>query len=370
MEDDKQVIDLFSGVGGFSLGFERTGFSISLAVDNSAEAVSTYQRNFPKTTVKNLDLSEVGPRGLREGSEGVTENVDVVIGGPPCQGFSLMGKRNTDDERNNLLIDFANHIKELSPDYFVMENVAGLKSGEARGYLDKFIKSVRDGGYEIVEPGKILDAADFGIPQRRSRLFVLGYLSELQEPDYPSVSKSDIGSWDAIKDLPNEPKESDISDGIYTGYLGEPSQYVSNLNAWDPFSENLPNGLTGLEPVDHEERVRERFDDVESGERDKVSRYHRLKKSEPSVTLRAGSDRDRGTHTAARPIHPVAPRVITVREAARLQSFPDWFQFHDTKYYGMRQIGNSVPPLLAKKIGGKIMNALENTSRSRRATNR
>lgn len=357
MSDYQPVtVDLFSGVGGFSLGFEVAGFSVNVAIDNSEPAVNTYRRNFPNTTVKELDLSDSSSREILDGTGLDESNVDVVIGGPPCQGFSVMGKRDPDDERNRLLLDFAEYIVSFSPDYFVMENVEGLASGDARSYLDEFLDRVGDTGYEKVEPVRVLNAANFGVPQNRNRLIIIGYKSGVPKPSYPDEEEK-VDSWDAIQDLPLEPEDSEIVDGVYQGEIGSPSEYVEKINSWSPKSDQLPDGLTGLEPVDHEQRVRDRFDTVEPGSRDEISRYHRLHKKEPSMTLRAGSSRDRGTHTAARPIHPEAPRVITVREAARIQSFPDWFQFHDTKYYGMRHIGNSVPPLLAKKVGETILKA-------------
>ena len=139
--------------------------------------------------------------------------------------------------------------------------------------------------------------------------------------------------------------------------MGSKSRYIHELNSWEKTHNESINGLSGCSPVEHQEHVRERYDSVKPGERDEVSHFERLKLGGKSPTLRAGSNKSRGTHTGARPIHPIAPRVITVRESARLQSFPDWFQFHETKYYGIRQVGNSVPPLLAKQIAGEVRRA-------------
>jgi len=349
-----KVIDLFSGVGGFSLGFAQSGFEVELAVDSNEPTIETYQRNFSNTNTKEADLSEVDIIDILSEENIDKDSIDVVIGGPPCQGFSVMGKQKEDDERNKLLLDFARHVIDISPDYFVLENVPGLMSEIGNEYLSEFLSVIENQGYSVVKDIEKLNARNFGVPQDRERVIVIGYKNEVPEPSYPTPTGPEVNSWKAIRDLPTNLTEVPLEEGVYRGNLGEPSEYVKKINSTKPFAEDLPNGISGLEPVDHTEKVRERFSKVEPGEVDEVSRYPRLKKDEPSNTLRAGSSRSRGTHTPARPIHPVAPRCITVREAARLQSFPDWFQFHPTKYYGLRQIGNSVPPLVAKNIAQEI----------------
>lgn len=354
------VVDLYCGVGGFSLGFHVAGLPADVAVDKDETTISTYQNNFPDTEAKNLDLGGCTSEDILSGTEVTANDIDVVIGGPPCQGFSVMGKRDMDDERNDLLLSFADHILELEPDYFVMENVDGLLSGDARDYLDRFLKKIRDGGYDVQEPIQVLNAADYGIPQSRKRLFLLGFQTGLPEPDYPEIPDFDVDVEAAFRDLPSDLYNADLDGGEFKGQLSDPSEYMETLNSWPPTGNGIPEGITGLKPVNHKEEIRERYDKVQPGTYEEISRYYRLENSGKSTTLRAGSARDRGTHTAARPIHPIEPRVITVREAARLQSFPDWFQFHETKYYGMRQIGNSVPPLLAAHIGENLKPLLEN----------
>jgi len=266
----------------------------------------------------------------------------------------VMGKQKEDDERNKLLLDFARHVLVISPKYFALENVPGLMSEVGENYLNEFLDAVQAGGYSIVRKIQKLNAKEFGVPQDRERVIIIGYKDGLPEPAYPEPSGTEVGSWEAIKDLPNNPENISLQDGVYKETLGDVSDYVEKINSEEPLADDVVDGISGLEPVNHTEEVRKRFEDVKPGEVDNVSRYPRLEKSEPSNTLRAGSSRNRGTHTPARPIHPIAPRCITVREAARLQSFPDWFQFHPTKYHGLRQIGNSVPPLVAKNIATQI----------------
>lgn len=352
-----KVFDLFSGVGGFSLGFAQAGFDVAMAIDNNETTVETYRRNFPTTNAVCYDLSEPLDDSIFADSKTNKQEVDVVVGGPPCQGFSVMGKQDPDDERNELLLMFAGHIEDLDPEYFVLENVPGLISATGEDYLQMFLDRIDSAGYEVIDPIKKLNAADYGVPQNRERVVVIGYRQGNPEPDYPDPRDITVGVWKALKDLPEDIEQLELEDGEYSGELGEPSEYVQEINSWTPTEIPNESSLTGLDPVNHNQEVRERFSKVEPGNIDEVSRFQRLAKDAPSNTLRAGSSPDRGTHTAARPIHPVEPRCITVREAARLQSFPDWFQFHKTKYHGMRQIGNSVPPLMARSIAEEVLSA-------------
>lgn len=349
------VVDLFSGVGGFSLGLQAAGYSVEVAVDSDETILGTYQNNFPDTVTKCLDLSEVESDRILEDTGLKKSDVDVVVGGPPCQGFSVIGNREEDDERNDLLPTYADHLVNLEPDYFVLENVDGLLSGHARDYLNDFLETVKDHGYSVKEPIEVLNAVDYGVPQNRKRLFVLGYKSDLPEPKYPEETENKVAVEEAFQDLPSYLDDVEIVDGTLTGTRCKASDYVREINSWEDEAGRSIENLTSFDPVDHEQRIRDRYDEVKPGSYDEVSNYYRLDPSKPSSTLRAGSSKSRGTHTAARPIHPVAPRVITVREAARLQSFPDWFQFHHTKYYSLREIGNSVPPLISKQIGERLI---------------
>lgn len=354
-----KVVDLFSGVGGFSLGFEQAGFDVALAIDDHEITLDTYKKNFPETTAEQLDLADASRREILDLLPVGKEEIDVVIGGPPCQGFSFMGNQDPDDPRNELLERFGEHVVSINPDYFVAENVTGLLSDVGKEYLSRFMEIVNSGGYNVVRPVRTLDAANFGVPQNRERVIILGYKSGIAPPQYPDSSVHDNSVSDALGDLPDSLLSANIDNGVYRDGLDDPSEYVVELNGWRNTPENT-DGITGLEPVSHTDRVRNRFATVEPGESDDVSHFHRLHPEEKSNTLRAGSSRDRGTHTPARPIHPSAPRCITVREAARLQSFPDWFEFHQTKYHGLRQIGNSVPPLLAKHIGEELISHISN----------
>jgi DNA (cytosine-5)-methyltransferase 1 len=355
MSNVLRAVDIFAGVGGMSLGFELAGFDVVAAVDNNEINVQTYKVNFPNARCIKADIGELTASALREKAE-FDHEVDVLFGGPPCQGFSLIGKRRAEDPRNELLIHFARLLKELSPKYFVVENVAGLLIGDARKTLDRFIREVKSAGYAIVEPLQVLDAQDFGVPQRRRRLFVLGHKSDLPAPEYPKGGRARVSVWDAIGDLACvDTYADDLHSDIYSGRLGKPSKYAAKLRLT---GDAKVTDLSGCARSLHGTKTVKRFTATEQGSREPISKFDRLTKAGAALTLRAGTGPENGSFMAPRPIHPVHPRCITVREAARLHSFPDFFQFDGTKWHGFRQVGNSVPPLLARAVAATIRKAL------------
>jgi len=351
------AIDLFCGAGGFSLGFKDAGFDMLVSVDLYDEAIEVYQNNLPDANAVNADLTEYPPDKLVSGLETKKDGIDVIIGGPPCQGFSVMGKQDPNDERSGLLLRFAYYIEELSPEYFVMENVPGLLTEKSSSYLDSFIDRVESAGYSIVSPIKSVDASNYGVPQKRERVIVIGHKLSNPAPEYPKPVQETVTVESAFAGIPSDIEEVQLDNGVYRGELDYESSYVEEINSMMGHNPSI-DSLSGLNPVNHSESVRDRFSEVEQGGKDPVSQFPRLDPAGTSPTLRAGSGSDRGTHTPARPIHPFENRCITVREAARLQSFPDWYEFHDTKYHSLRQIGNSVPPLLARAIGESLMQVL------------
>lgn len=347
-------VDLFAGVGGMSLGFENAGINVAVAVDADDVHTQVHLANFPHSKFICSDITTLNSEEIKQVSGG---QIHVLFGGPPCQGFSMIGKRETNDPRNELIFEFLAMIKKLQPYYFVIENVKGMLQGKAISYLHDFVKRIEKLDYLVVKPIRVLDASDFGIPQRRERVFILGYAKGLPPPSYPeplTASGSKITVWDALSDLPNidEYPELLISN-VFKGQLGEPSLYAALLR------DETMKGLSGCLRTIHTPETQKRFSGVAPGQVDTVSRFYRLKKDGLSPTLRAGTGKDRGSFMAARPIHPVYERCISVREAARLHSFPDWFQFHPTKWHGFRQIGNSVPPFLAREVAKKIVEALK-----------
>ena len=367
-------IDLFCGVGGMSLGFEQAGFDVRAAFDVDAINVETYARNFPSGHVIQQDLTRASGRELLRQANLSQGQLDVLFGGPPCQGFSVGGRRVTDDPRNRLLGDFARLVAVMRPKYFVLENVQGLLYKHAAHALALFLGVIADAGYSVVTPITALNAADFGVPQRRHRTFVLGYKRSLAPPAYPKrrglVDKNGREYFpcvsDALRDLFHLDRVKYLWDwDVYFGPLGRPSSYAQLMRASprDPDCKNRRSptpvrGLTGCIRTHHASDSIRRFASTRPGSVEQISRYLRLDPNGVAPTIRAGTGPDRGSHTAPRPIHPKVPRCITVREAARLHSFPDWFQFHETRWHAFRQIGNSVPPLMALRIAEAVISRL------------
>jgi len=367
-------VDLFCGAGGMSLGFEQAGFDVVAAFDVEAWNIATHKKNFPKTKAVALDLAKVSGKTLREHARLGNRTIDVVFGGPPCQGFSVGGKRDLDDERNLLVYEFARLVRELRPRYFVMENVRGLLLEPVRPVLESFVRRIKRAGYAVVEPIVPLDAANFGVPQRRLRTFVLGYRKDLPAPRYPAAKAcvNESGQTyrpvvrDAIADLPEVESHEELWDtDVFMGELDEGSHYARVLRGLirDRADHSYPrrvvtNRLTGCFRTKHSRETRKRFAATPPGGAEPVSRYIRLDLDAVAPTIRAGTGTDHGSHTAPRPIHPTTPRCITPREAARLHSFPDWFEFHGTRWHDFRQIGNALPPLLARAVASQILELL------------
>ncbi|NJM74728.1 MAG: DNA cytosine methyltransferase [Acaryochloridaceae cyanobacterium RU_4_10] len=371
-------IDLFAGAGGMSLGFEQAGFDVVAAVEIDPVHSAIHKFNFPDCAVIPNSIKELTGKAIREASGIGQRKVDVVFGGPPCQGFSLIGGRAIDDPRNSLVVDFVRIVSELDASYFLFENVKGLTIGKHRKFLEEVIAAFDRAGYEVLLPWKVLNAADYGVPQDRQRLFLLGVKKGKSLPDYPKPthcrpksSNKDLPPsptcQDALDDLPNAEdfKTLLFSDEVQTKAWGKPSSYARMMRCLDDegwgFSYRRdwnPPVLTCSRRTEHTEISKRRFSATEPGSVEPISRFFRLPARGLSNTLRAGTDSARGAFTSPRPIHYAYPRCITVREMARLHGFPDWFRFHATKWHGARQIGNAVPPPLAKAIATQIVAAL------------
>lgn len=357
------AIDLFCGAGGMSLGFQSAGFNVAAAFDKNPRCVAAYNANFPGTSAIISDLGTTSGKDLRSLAKIGNKHIDVVFGGPPCGGFSVAGQRDPADPRNKLFVHFAEIVSSLMPSYFVVENVRGLVIGEAAKVLDQFRKVVEKAGYVVVWPVKVINAADYGVPQNRERVIILGAKKTLTLPEYPFAStpadgKDRITVREAIGDLSLIERHMEKIEGDeYRGPLGNPSRYARALRTPAPFAEpskakKRANGhvLTGCLRVQHSDESTRRFKKTAPGTREATSHFYRLAYDGLAPTLRAGTDLEHGKFTAVRPIHPEHDRCITVREAARLHSFPDWFQFHPTKWHGCMQIGNAVPPFLANAV--------------------
>lgn len=360
-------IDLFAGAGGLSLGFEQAGFDIAAAVEIDPIHCATHEYNFPNCKTICASVTDIGGSEIRRLAGLGDREVDVVFGGAPCQGFSLIGKRALDDPRNQLVFHYVRIVAELKPKYCVFENVKGLTLGKHAAFLKELILALGEAGYDVTLPYRVLNAADYGVPQDRKRLFLLGTRRGLKPLDYPEPVEKRVTVNEAIGDLPDANSFPELigSDAVRAEWNTE-STYAKQLRCLqnDPgnfgyardFDRDL---LTSSLRTEHTILSQERFQATEAGKTEPISRFRKLPPDGLCNTLRAGTDSARGAFTSPRPIHPHLPRVITVREAARLHSFPDWFRFHATKWHGFRQIGNSVPPLLGRAIASSIIRALE-----------
>jgi DNA (cytosine-5)-methyltransferase 1 len=377
-------VDLFAGAGGMSLGFEQAGFDVAAAVEYDPVHCGVHEFNFPECAAICRSVPDIDGALIRSGSRIGNTDVDVVFGGAPCQGFSLIGKRALDDPRNSLVYHFVRLVADLRAKYFVFENVRGLTIGRQRFFLEEIIAEFRANGYRVVENYQVLNSAHYGVPQDRQRLFLLGACKGCPLPDYPppthlppkNAAKPDSlflrrtpTVWDALGDLPEAEDYDELLQRDWVRARFKPaSEYTAPLRGQeqDPDEYSVrrefdPSLLTSSLRTIHTALSRRRFAETPHGEIEPVSRFHKLDPNGISNTLRAGTASDHGAFTSPRPIHPFSPRCITVREAARLHSYPDWFRFHVTKWHGFRQIGNSVPPLLARAVAAKVREVLDAT---------
>lgn len=360
------LLDLFSGCGGFSLGAELAGFHSLAAVDIDATLQSGFKKNFPRTKTLQADVSQIRrPDWTQLIGQA---RPDGIIGGPPCQGFSRIGKRSKDDPRNTLIDHFYRHVEELSPKFFIMENVEGLLDEGNRQVLDSAIERV-SARYRVIGP-LIVNAADFGAATNRKRVIVVGY--DPQECDsfdaeYLLGFNGALATVkDAIFDLPNPVAQ--VKGPAEYGWATYPkaptmlSAYATALRkmpreglGWQYALDQLNVGqVSGLFETVHSSEVAIRYKNTLGGTTEKISRSYKLQWSGLSPTLRAGTGSEKGSFQAVRPLHPEQNRVITVREAARIQGFPDWFVFHPTKWHSFRMIGNSVSPFVSFELLSKI----------------
>lgn len=365
------AIDLFAGCGGMSLGLEAAGFDIVGSVEIDPIHALVHHFNFPYGVTLCQDISQLKSRDLlaQIGERGIKGEIDLIAGGPPCQGFSMMGKRQIDDPRNQLVFEYLRIIQEIRPKYFVFENVAGIIAGKHKQFLDSLVSRFEDIDYCITKPIRVIDASFYGAPQKRKRLIIIGSRKDVVPVTYPQSicgenrKKSFTTVSQAISDLAAVPVYKGKDKGIAAtrlDYSGFRNNFATSGGGnfrlcHRRFSQNIVWGHLGSR---HNETSIVRFSKTTPGKVEKISRFLKLDPDGLSNTLRAGTPSARGAHTAPRPIHYQEPRCISVREAARLHTFPDWFQFHRTIWHGFREIGNAVIPILAKNIGDEIINAL------------
>lgn len=348
-----KVIDLFLGVGGMSFGFEQMGFDVVFANEYDSSIAEAYKINHPNTNMLVADITTVD---LEKTFSRYSGEIDVVIGGPPCQGFSQKGQRKTiHDERNFLFKFFVRVVEKVRPKYFVMENVPNLLTAERGYFKNELEKLFNDMGYEL-NMG-VLNASDYGVPQNRRRAIIIGKQGDVA-PSLPTPQEGKVTIWDAISDLAylNSGEGSEKQEyrnppqSSYQETLRKESTILYNHVATNHSTLALER-LSLIPPNSGKEVLPEKHltKSIYSGT------WTRMRKDEISVTITTRFD----TPSSGKFTHPFLNRAITVREAARIQSFPDSFYFVGTKGSQMKQVGNAVPPLLAKAIARVIMNDIE-----------
>jgi DNA (cytosine-5)-methyltransferase 1 len=342
-----RVIDLFSGCGGMSYGFEQTGrFDIAAGIDNWQDSLVTFSNNHKSAAVLNLDLANFQPLDIERITGG---DIDVIIGGPPCQGFSISGKRDPNDPRNKLYSGFVKTVEHFQPKAFILENVPNLVSMEKGRIKDRIIADFSELGYEVKY--KILLASNYGVPQNRRRVVFVGVKEggnfEFPDPVYVDNKHT---CFDALSDLPEET----VGDGTANQLLPG-SEYQKLMR-------NKTDRIFNHEKTIHSQKTTDTIALVPDGgnykdlpeelqETRKVNiAWTRYNSKTPSLTIDTGHRHH---------FHYEFNRIPTVRESARLQSFPDNFVFYGSKTSQYKQVGNAVPPLLARAIAEKLTDALE-----------
>lgn len=346
-------IDLFCGVGGLSLGFEKAGFETLLGVEKNEKIAEGFKANFPNAQCLVGDITELRFNDYKKLIKG--QDVDLIIGGPPCQGFSQKGKRlQLKDKRNFLFKYFLDIVSEISPKAFIIENVPNILS-TASGYFYEEIKShIEDMGYSVTS--KVLNAADYGVPQNRRRAFIVGIKGE-NKFTFPQPQPDKVTVHEAIGDLPILKSGQGLK---ITDYSKPAITFYQQLMRKD--SKFLENHIS----TNHSAIALERLAMIpENGGKDSLPKEHltksiysgtwtRLKSNGQAPTITTRFD----TPSSGQFTLPTQDRCLTVREAARLQSFPDGFKFTGTKSTQMLQVGNAVPPLLAESLAKQIFSHL------------
>lgn len=341
-----RVLDLFSGCGGLSYGLGKAGFDIVAGIDNWQDSLVTFERNHPGAKTALVDLGNFNPEDIEKISG---NDIDVVIGGPPCQGFSISGKRNPDDPRNKLYQGFVDVVAYFKPTAFILENVPNLVAMAGGAVKDTIIKEFEGLGYKVQY--KVLLASDYGVPQNRRRVVFVG-IKDGADFEYPKPVFIDNKrtTSDAISDLPElgveegaanrTPRLSEYQEimrkdtnRIFNHVISVHSEQTVNTIALVPDGGNykdLPEELKNIRKVN--------------------IAWTRYSSKKPSLTIDTGHRHH---------FHYAFNRIPTVRESARLQSFPDDFIFYGSKTSQYKQVGNAVPPLMAEAIGQSLKEALQ-----------
>lgn len=372
------VIDLYAGAGGLSLGAARAGFTVTAAVELEPHAIETHSKNFPNTIHIRKDIMELTGSSLLEIVKIKDKKPDGIIGGPPCQGFSSIGQGNVDDSRNCLFIKFFELVEDIQPSFFLAENVPGIMNPK---YDEIRAKAFQHVSQYSMFPIKVA-ANEYGAPTTRTRIFFIGFLPGKVKP----ITKEDIEQKKVFPDamttvrqafegLPEkEQVNGETGFGILeSSYFDTNHQHSQTKFFYEHTVSRRPplvgdpdyikgfmerHEVNGFLPTVHTDKVAQRYANLAYGQKDEISKSTRLNPDGFCPTLRAGTGPEKGSYQAVRPIHYKEARVIMPREAARLQGFPDWFCLPDTIWHSFRQIGNSVSPIVAEQVLNVIFQKL------------
>ncbi len=367
------VIDLYAGAGGLSLGASRAGFDVVAAIEIDKHAVETHKKNFPQTVHISKDIRNVTIDDIEYSTGLSVSNITGVIGGPPCQGFSYIGQGDVEDDRNLLFRRFFEIVRDIHPVFFVAENVPGIMREKYHKIREEAFNLVKR-EYIILDP-VLVNAAEYGAATNRTRYFFVGIRNDLDislsiddftQAKIPEEKRTLVSQ--ALEGLPLNLSYSKDQTGICAidkSYYDKRRRHLQNSFFYSRVTDMIPKGVgnptfiqgykkkhetNGFLMTDHSKRVADRYKELKYGEQDKISKSYKLNPDLFCPTLRAGTGPDKGSFQAVRPIHYTEARVINPREAARLQGFPDWFELPGTIWHSFRQIGNSVSPIAAEAV--------------------
>ena len=337
-----KIIDLFCGIGGLSLGFEQVGFEVVSAIDMWADAVKTYNHNRIDNVAKVMTVEDFNDTLLPELLN--THHITGIIGGPPCQGFSTVGKREIDDPRNKMYLEFYRAVKLANPDFFVIENVKGMLTLNKGAFVKDLLSRLGEDGLGYTISYQLLNAADYGVPQNRYRVFYVGIKNKSFE--FPKPFGYQLTAKDGISDLLH-------SDN--THYGSEPQNDFQRMmrgsqehpmnQDYTTHTEQTINIISMIPDGGNIKSLPREFWEV----RKYNKAFERMSSQRPSNTIDTGHRNY---------FHYAEPRIPTLRESARIQSFPDSFEVLGTRGSQYKQVGNAVPPLLAKIIAENIKSLL------------
>lgn len=337
-----KIIDLFCGIGGLSLGFEQSGFEVLYAVDMWEDAVKTYNHNRKDKVARVMSVEDFNKEVLPQLA---SENkITGIIGGPPCQGFSTVGKRDIDDPRNKMYLEFYKAVKLAKPEFFVIENVKGMLTLNKGAFVKDLLERFGEHGLGYTISYKLLNAADYGIPQNRYRVFYVGIKNKKFE--FPAPYNYQLTAKDGISDLLHSNNEH---------YGSEPqNEYQKTLRGsqekplnqdYTAHTEQTVNIISQIPDGGNIRSLPKEFWEI----RKYNKAFERMSSQRPSNTIDTGHRNY---------FHYAEPRIPTLRESARIQSFPDNFEVLGTRGSQYKQVGNAVPPMLAKVIAEKIKTML------------